>query len=133
MFNSRVVLSFVFACWLLPVFGGAPVGIEWSEQFSLHPQPGAADTIGVGFHFYGEHNGVTLLAGGSNFSDKPLVEGGKRHYADEIYALLLILRTGLWLVSLKRVLLVAALLQHQMVLFALVAKVEMARVTVSSY
>ncbi|MDA3927007.1 MAG: hypothetical protein PF904_20220 [Kiritimatiellae bacterium] len=66
-----------------------PVGIKWSEKFSLPRQSDGQDSIGVGTPFYGEHKGVVLLAGGSNFPDVPLVDGGaKRDYSD-IYALTL--------------------------------------------
>ncbi|HNX33336.1 MAG TPA: sodium/solute symporter [Kiritimatiellia bacterium] len=65
-----------------------PVGLEWSGPFSLPPQADGRAAIGVGAPFAGEHNGVALLAGGSNFPDEPLVKGGKKRYCAEIYALL---------------------------------------------
>ena len=63
--------------------GGPPVALEWSAGFSLPPQADGRAAIGVGAPFYGEHGGVALLAGGSNFPEEPLVSGGaKRYYAD---------------------------------------------------
>jgi cyclically-permuted mutarotase family protein len=67
--------------------GGPPVVLEWSAGFSLPPQPDGRAALGVGAPFYGEHGGVALLAGGSNFPETPLVEGGRKRYYDEIYAL----------------------------------------------
>ncbi len=64
-----------------------PVGLEWSAVFSLPPQSDGRAAGGVGDPFYGEHHGVALLAGGSNFSDAPLIKGGKKRYCAEIYAL----------------------------------------------
>ncbi|MDA3924071.1 MAG: sodium/solute symporter [Kiritimatiellae bacterium] len=71
----------------LVAIGEAPVGIEWSAKFSLPAQQGGSTAIGLGLPVYGEHNGVALLAGGSNFPDKPLVDGGKKRYYSDVYAL----------------------------------------------
>lgn len=65
-----------------------PVGLEWSGPFPLPPQEDGRAAVGVGAPFAGEHGGVALLAGGSNFPDEPLVKGGKKRYCAEIYALL---------------------------------------------
>ncbi len=67
--------------------GGPPVALEWSAGFSLPTQPDGRAALGVGAPFYGEHGGVALLAGGSNFPETPLVEGGNKRYYDEVYAL----------------------------------------------
>jgi len=64
-----------------------PVGLEWSEGFSLPPQADGRAAIGVGAPFFGEHGGHALLAGGSNFPDAPLLKGGAKRYCAEIYAL----------------------------------------------
>ncbi|MDD4101856.1 MAG: sodium/solute symporter [Kiritimatiellae bacterium] len=69
------------------VYGSPPVVLEWTEGFSLPPQSDGSAAVGLGAPFYGEHNGVALLAGGSNFPEMPLVEGGPKRYHAEIYAL----------------------------------------------
>jgi len=67
--------------------GAPPVVLEWSEGFSLPPRPDGRPAIGVGAPFYGEHGGVALLAGGSNFPETPLVKGGPKRYYADIFAL----------------------------------------------
>ncbi|MDD4019605.1 MAG: sodium/solute symporter [Kiritimatiellae bacterium] len=87
--NVKRLFSFCFilwACWA-KAGGPPPVGLEWSAGFSLPPQPDGRAAIGVGAPFSGEHNGMVLLAGGSNFPDLPLIKGGKKRYCGEIYAL----------------------------------------------
>ncbi len=67
--------------------GAPPVVLEWSGPFSLPPQANGQAALGVGAPFAGEHNGVVLLAGGSNFPETPLVEGGSKRYYADIFAL----------------------------------------------
>jgi len=67
--------------------GSPPVTLEWSEGFGLPQQPSGRPAIGVGAPFYGEHNGVALLAGGSNFPEAPLLVGGPKRYCADIVAL----------------------------------------------
>ncbi len=78
--------TLLLAC-LTRADGSPPVGLEWSAGFLLPPQADGRSAIGVGAPFYGEHNGVALLAGGSNFPDEPLLKGGKKRFYAEIYAL----------------------------------------------
>ena len=61
--------------------------INWTK---LQDLPGAADTasLGVSAPFAGIHNGVLIVAGGCNFPDKPVTEGGTKRYYSEIFALL---------------------------------------------
>lgn len=61
--------------------------INWTK---LQDLPGAADTasLGVSAPFAGIHNGVLIVAGGCNFPDKPVTEGGAKRYYSEIFALL---------------------------------------------
>ncbi len=74
------------AC-LTQAWGSPPVGLEWSAGFSLPPQEDGRAALGVASPFAGQHEGVVLLAGGSNFPDAPLIQGGQRRYGAEIYAL----------------------------------------------
>ena len=78
--------ALVLAC-LTCAWGAPPVGLEWSAGFLLPPQEDGSAALGVGAPFFGEHNGVALLAGGSNFPDGPLIKGGRKRYRAEIYAL----------------------------------------------
>ena len=61
--------------------------INWTKLPDL---PGAADTasLGVSAPFAGIHNGVLIVAGGCNFPDKPVTEGGAKRYYSEIFVLL---------------------------------------------
>ncbi|MDD4017643.1 MAG: hypothetical protein PHV28_06830, partial [Kiritimatiellae bacterium] len=77
-----LLLVFLEGAW-----GAPPVGLEWSAGFSLPQLADGHAAIGVGAPFFGGHNGVALLAGGSNFPDVPLLKGGKKRYRAEIYAL----------------------------------------------
>lgn len=65
----------------------AAVSLKWSEPFDLPPIGGGLNNPGVARPYAGENNGVVLLAGGANFPDKPLVEGGKKRYQSAVYAL----------------------------------------------
>ena len=87
MMSVRQLIGVVVALAGLTAAGEAPVGLEWSAGFSLPPQADGRPALGVGAPFYGEHGGVALLAGGSNFPDEPLLKGGKKRYYSDIYAL----------------------------------------------
>jgi sialate O-acetylesterase len=54
---------------------------------SLPPASGATVQAGVAAPFAGIHNQVLLLAGGSNFQEQPLSEGGEKQYHDDVYVL----------------------------------------------
>lgn len=58
--------------------------INWTKRQDL---PGAA-SLGVSAPFTGIHNGVLIVAGGCNFPDKPVTEGGVKRYYDEVFVLL---------------------------------------------
>lgn len=58
--------------------GNLPLPSRMGEQ---RPNPGVARS------FYGYTGGRVLVAGGGNFSDVPLVDGGRKVFHDEIYAL----------------------------------------------
>lgn len=60
--------------------------INWSKLPDL---PGMADTasLGVSAPFAGISNGMLLVAGGCNFPDKPVTEGGEKRYYSDIFAL----------------------------------------------
>lgn len=60
--------------------------INWSKLPDL---PGMADTasLGVSAPFTGISNGTLLVAGGCNFPDKPVTEGGAKKYYSDIFAL----------------------------------------------
>lgn len=85
--NKQGVIGGVLLLAYLARAATPPVSLEWSAGFSLPPQADGRAAAGVGAPFAGEHNGVALLAGGSNFPDEPLLKGGKKHYCADIYAL----------------------------------------------
>ena len=71
---------------LVSLTAHAAVELKWSGGGQL---PGSKDGVahpGVARPFAGEHSGMVLLAGGANFSDQPLVEGGRKRYQADVYA-----------------------------------------------
>lgn len=60
--------------------------IQWEKLPDL---PGTADTasLGVSAPFAGVHKGKLIVAGGCNFPDKPVSEGGLKRYYEEIFVL----------------------------------------------
>lgn len=61
--------------------------ITWKQLPDLPGAPGTPG-LGVSAPFAGSHDGTILVAGGCNFPDKPITEGGTKRYYDEIFALL---------------------------------------------
>lgn len=61
--------------------------IQWMKLADL---PGAegTDSLGVSAPFAGVSEGVMIVAGGCNFPDKPVTEGGAKHYYGTVFALL---------------------------------------------
>lgn len=60
--------------------------IQWEKLPDL---PGTTDTasLGVSAPFAGIHHGKLMVAGGCNFPDKPVTEGGIKRYYAEIFVL----------------------------------------------
>ena len=77
--------------WMLSVLllsytAAGRVELSWTEPFALPSLPGSSrPNPGVARPFAGESNGQVLLAGGANFPDRPLAEGGAKRYHDEIW------------------------------------------------
>ena len=55
--------------------------IQWGEL------PSIPDEVGFNGSFIGVHNDVLIMAGGANFPDKPVWEGGAKQWYDDIYVL----------------------------------------------
>lgn len=58
--------------------------ITWQAMPDL-PSTTAAPSLGVSAPFTGIHNGVLMIAGGCNFPDKPVTEGGAKRYYDDLF------------------------------------------------
>lgn len=59
----------------------APADLNWS---SLPPLP---DALGFGGMYAGVSGGALVAAGGANFPDRPMAEGGKKAWSDRVYVL----------------------------------------------
>ena len=59
----------------------------WNEigEIPQYNEDGAQ--LGLASPFAGYHNGIVIIAGGCNFPDKPVYEGGSKRYYDNIYIL----------------------------------------------
>jgi len=73
------------AAGLAALAASAHVDLKWSEPFRLPPVETGLANPGVARAYCGEHNGMVLLAGGSNFAEKPLADGGRKTYQVTIY------------------------------------------------
>jgi sialate O-acetylesterase len=86
IFNDCLLLS---CCLFLAqgCFSTDKMSVRHFALPSLPPANGMNCQAGLAAPFAGIHNNVLLLAGGSNFSEKPLSEGGEKQYHDEVYVL----------------------------------------------
>ncbi|MCB9050553.1 MAG: sodium/solute symporter [Lewinellaceae bacterium] len=81
-------------CFFLFLFGSLQAGdanpfvhFEWSELPSIPPAGNGAVQPGLAGAFIGLHNGALIIAGGANFSNDALLEGGEKVYHRDIYVL----------------------------------------------
>ncbi len=79
----RVLAS--LAAGLTALAANAKVELKWSEPFRLPPAGTETVHPGVARPYCGEHNGMVLLAGGANFPDTPLADGGAKRYQATVY------------------------------------------------
>lgn len=69
--------------------------IQWNRLPDLPGMEGT-DSLGVSAPFVGITNNQLIVAGGCNFPDKPVAEGGKKRYYSEIWALNLLSEKAEW-------------------------------------
>ena len=62
--------------------------VIWKEYPPLPPPQGKTVQHGLASPFAGRFNGVVIVAGGSNFPDKPITEGGVKRFHDDIFVLI---------------------------------------------
>ncbi len=60
---------------------------ENDEIFNWSTTQNIPNKVGLNGAFTGVHNDVLIFAGGANFPDTPVWEGGKKHWYDSIYVL----------------------------------------------
>ena len=58
----------------------------WTKLADL-PAADQREALGVSAPFAGTHNGLLIVAGGCNFPDKPVAEGGSKRYYEEVFLL----------------------------------------------
>jgi len=86
--RMRIIVGAAALVWLTRAWGAPPVGLEWSAGFPLPPQEdGRAANGTTGVPVAGEHEGVVLLARGSDNPASPLSKGGDKEACADIYAL----------------------------------------------
>ena len=86
--RERIIVGAAALVWLTRAWGAPPVGLEWSAGFPLPPQEdGRAANGTTGVPVAGEHEGVVLLARGSDNPASPLSKGGDKEACADIYAL----------------------------------------------
>ena len=79
---KNIVSIFIFFCLSSIVYSQENKDIlEWSEETAI------PNEIGLNGSYSGIHNDVLIIAGGANFPNQPVWEGGKKHWHDEIYVL----------------------------------------------
>lgn len=60
---------------------------NWNEFTEIPSSCDSCKQFGVSAPFGGESNGAIIVAGGCNFPDKPVVDGGTKRFYDDIYIL----------------------------------------------
>lgn len=90
-----ILLLFSAAGCSRPASKPNQIMINWSKLPDL-PGMGNTASLGVSAPFAGISNGMLLVAGGCNFPDKPVTEGGAKKYYSDIFALDLSADTKKW-------------------------------------
>ncbi len=90
--NKRITFLFALICLPLLLVNGQNIlnHIEWKVLPDLPPATGLKNQPGLAAPFAGVSNGVLLVAGGCNFPQEPVWEGGKKAYYKDAFALELI-------------------------------------------
>lgn len=87
-FHGFVLLTFFIAIsnvssWAMD--GKFRNNITWKEISSIPPAPGTDVQHGLAAPFAGFSNGVLIVAGGCNFPNAPVYEGGTKKYYNDIF------------------------------------------------
>lgn len=77
----------VFSVAILLLSSGFLVAQEGRTLISWENRASLPTDLGINGAFIGQHNGVILIAGGANFPNKPVWEGGQKQWYNTIYAL----------------------------------------------
>ena len=83
-----LILSIISASGLIhSCTDNREASVSWKEYPQVPPADGEAVQHGLASPFAGISNGTVILAGGSNFSDRPLAEGGAKRFHDDVFVL----------------------------------------------
>lgn len=86
--NIRLAMTMLCLALGLATGGRAAERIDWGGNVPLPRMAGEGrPNPGVARSFYGFAGGRAVVAGGANFCDVPLVDGGRKVFHDEVYAL----------------------------------------------
>jgi len=81
------------------IFINANYSQEAEEIFTFSESVELPNSVGLNGSFIGTHNNVLIIAGGANFPEKPVWEGGKKVWASDIYVLEKTNDTENWITS----------------------------------
>lgn len=87
MTYKKILLSVISFLLLIPGIICSKTEIKWSEYPDIPPGKSYAIQSGLAAPFAGSSNGVVLVAGGANFPEKPVTEGSKKIYHNDVFAL----------------------------------------------
>lgn len=84
--RNRFIAFMVVGVGLLSAHAGQNQ-FQWKEIAEIPPSPGMNVQPGLAGAFVGRDNGVIIAAGGANFPDKPVQEGGRKRYYADVFVL----------------------------------------------
>jgi len=99
------MFRFIILLFALPFLGVAQSDYQnnfsWLESVEIPPPPHAKKQYGLASPFAGKSGDVVIVAGGCNFPDVPVVDGGAKKYYDNAFVLIEKDGNSKWLYGMK--------------------------------